>query len=76
MAVCGEMAAIRSGSGVLVGLQIRELSVTPVAIAGVKDALLAIDSNRARTLAVRALNVSESSEVERGSSGRFHTPPP
>lgn len=65
VAVCGEMAADPLGIGVLVGLQIRELSVTPVAIAGVKDALLAIDSNRARTLAVRALNVSESSEVER-----------
>ena len=65
VAVCGEMAADPLGIGVLVGLQIRELSVTPVAIAGVKDALLAIDSNRARALAVRALNVSESSEVEK-----------
>jgi phosphoenolpyruvate-protein kinase (PTS system EI component) len=65
VAVCGEMAADPLGIGVLVGLQIRELSVTPVAIAGVKDSLLAIDSNRARALAIKALNVSETSEVER-----------
>ena len=65
VAVCGEMAADPIGIGVLVGLQIRELSVTPVAIAGVKDSLLAIDSKRARALAVKALNASETSEVER-----------
>ena len=65
VAVCGEMAADPLGIGVLVGLQIRELSVTPVAIAGVKDTLLAIDSNRARMLAVKALNASEASEVEK-----------
>ena len=65
VAVCGEMAADPLGIGVLVGLQIRELSVTPVAIAGVKDTLLAIDSNRARMLAVKALNASETSEVEK-----------
>jgi multiphosphoryl transfer protein len=65
VAVCGEMAADPLGIGVLVGLQIRELSVTPVAISGVKDTLLAIDSNRARMLAVKALNASEASEVEK-----------
>jgi phosphocarrier protein FPr len=65
VAVCGEMASDPIGIGVLVGLQIRELSVTPVAIAGVKDVLSGIDSERARALAEKALNVSEASEVEK-----------
>jgi phosphotransferase system enzyme I (PtsI) len=65
VAVCGEMASDPIGIGVLVGLQIRELSVTPVAIAGVKDVLSGIDSERARALAEKALNASESSEVEK-----------
>jgi len=65
VAVCGEMAADPVGIGVLVGLQIRELSVTPLAIAGVKDSLLAIDSKRARALAEKALSASEASEVEK-----------
>ncbi|HYV40916.1 MAG TPA: phosphoenolpyruvate--protein phosphotransferase, partial [Thermoanaerobaculia bacterium] len=65
VAVCGEMAADPMGIGVLIGLQIRELSVTPIAIAGVKDSLLAIDSKRARALAEKALNASEASEVEK-----------
>jgi phosphotransferase system enzyme I (PtsI) len=65
VAVCGEMASDPAGIGVLVGLQIRELSVTPVAIAGVKDALLGIDSVRARTLAERALKSGDAADVER-----------
>jgi phosphoenolpyruvate-protein kinase (PTS system EI component) len=65
VAVCGEMASDPTGIGVLVGLQIRELSVTPVAIAGVKDILSGIDSERARALADKAVNASETSEVER-----------
>jgi phosphoenolpyruvate-protein kinase (PTS system EI component) len=65
VAVCGEMASDPIGIGVLVGLQIRELSVTPVAIAGVKDVLSGIDSERARALAEKALNASEASEVEK-----------
>ncbi len=65
VAVCGEMASDPLGIAVLVGLGIREVSVTPVAIAGVKDSLSAIDSTRARALAERALNLAEASEVER-----------
>jgi phosphoenolpyruvate-protein kinase (PTS system EI component) len=65
VAVCGEMASDPVGIGVLIGLQIRELSVTPVAIAAVKDSLSAIDSGRARAAAEKALNASESAEVEK-----------
>jgi phosphotransferase system enzyme I (PtsI) len=70
VAVCGELAADPIGIGVLVGLGIRELSVTPVAIATVKDALLSVDSERARVLAERALRCAEASEVERIFRGR------
>jgi len=51
--------------GVLVGLGIREISVTPVAIAGVKDSLSGIDSRRVQALAQKALEAGEASEVER-----------
>src|SRR5262249_7291565 len=54
VAVCGEMAADPIGIGVLVGLEIRELSVTPVAIPTVKSALAAIHSRRARRPPARA----------------------
>jgi len=65
VAVCGELAADPLGIGVLVGLGIRELSVTPVAIAGVKDNLAAIDSGRSRILLEKALEAGDASEVER-----------
>jgi phosphotransferase system enzyme I (PtsI) len=70
VAVCGEMAADPVGVGVLVGLGLRELSVTPVAIAGVKDTLSGIDSERARALAEKALSCAEAGEVERLFRGR------
>jgi phosphotransferase system enzyme I (PtsI) len=65
VAVCGELAADPLGIGVLVGLGIREVSVTPVAIAGVKDSLSAIDSTLVRALAEKALEASDPAEVER-----------
>lgn len=65
VAVCGELAADPLGLGVLVGLGIRELSVTPVAIAGVKECLSLLDSSRARSLAERALESGEAADVER-----------
>ncbi len=65
VAVCGEMAADPLGIVALVGLGIRELSVTPVAIAAVKSTLSAISSERARALAERALNASDAAEAEK-----------
>ena len=70
VAVCGELAADPIGIAVLVGLGITEVSVTPVAIAAVKDGLLAIDSGRARAQADRALEAAESAEVEKIFRGR------
>lgn len=65
VAVCGELAADPVGIAVLIGLGILDLSVTPVAIAGVKDAVAAVDSARARGLAEKALAAAEASEVEK-----------
>lgn len=70
VAVCGELASDPIGIAVLVGLGIRELSVTPVAIAGVKDSLSAVDSVRASVLAEKALDAGEAAEVERMFRGR------
>ena len=64
VAVCGELAADPIGAAALVGLGIRDLSVTPVAIPAVKESLSAVDSARAEGLASRALDAAESSEVE------------
>ncbi|MEO8347746.1 MAG: phosphoenolpyruvate--protein phosphotransferase [Acidobacteriota bacterium] len=70
VAVCGELASDPIGIAVLVGLGIRELSVTPVAIAGVKDSLSAVDSVRASLLSEKALEAGDAAEVERMFRGR------
>jgi phosphotransferase system enzyme I (PtsI) len=65
VAVCGELAADPIGAAVLVGLGIRDLSVTPVAIPALKDILSSIDASRVGALAREALDADESSDVER-----------
>jgi phosphotransferase system enzyme I (PtsI) len=65
VAVCGELAADPIGAAVLVGLGIRDLSVTPVAIPGLKEVLSSIEAKRVRLLALKALDASEAGEVER-----------
>jgi phosphotransferase system enzyme I (PtsI) len=65
VAVCGELAGDPLGAAVLVGLQITDLSATPVAIPGVRSHLANIDAGKARELAQRALQASEAVEVER-----------
>ncbi|MEP6993570.1 MAG: phosphoenolpyruvate--protein phosphotransferase [Acidobacteriota bacterium] len=65
VAVCGELAGDPLGAAVLVGLGIRDLSATPVAIPRVKDHLCGIDASQARVLAEAALEASDAAEVER-----------
>jgi len=65
VAVCGELAADHVGAAALIGLGIRDLSVTPVAIPDLKDHISTLDAARARGLVERALQAAEASEVER-----------
>jgi phosphotransferase system enzyme I (PtsI) len=65
VAVCGEMASDALGIAALVGLNVREISVTPVAIPAVKENLAAIDSVRAASRIERAIECSDAGDVER-----------
>lgn len=70
VSVCGELAADPLGIAVLLGMGITELSVTPVAIGGVKEQIGMVDTVRAAALAEKALRAADVSEVERLFRGR------
>jgi phosphocarrier protein FPr len=55
VAVCGELAADQHAAPLLVGLGVRELSVAPVAVPHIKQAVRDIDAAQAETLAASAL---------------------
>ena len=55
VAVCGEFAADADAVALLVGLGIRELSVTPAAVPAVKEAVRAVDAGSAAATAREAL---------------------
>jgi phosphoenolpyruvate-protein phosphotransferase (PTS system enzyme I) len=75
VAVCGETAADETGIAVLLGLGIREISVTPVAIPAVKERIGRIDCAAAQRLAERALECADPDEVERLFAASFaHEP--
>jgi multiphosphoryl transfer protein len=63
VAVCGELAADEQAVALLVGLGVRELSVAPVAVATVKQAVRDVDLARARDLAAAALRCPTASAV-------------
>ena len=63
VAVCGEAAADEQATAVLLGLGVRELSVTPRAVARVKQAVRAVDLPAARALAARALRAESAAAV-------------
>ncbi|MBB6377642.1 phosphocarrier protein FPr [Pseudonocardia eucalypti] len=56
VAVCGEIASDERAAALLVGLGVRELSVTPRAIPGTKQTVRSLDSQHATTLAKLALH--------------------
>ena len=59
IAVCGEAAANPAVAGLLIGLGIRQLSVSPAASAWVRQRIRTLDSREAETLAVRALKCTD-----------------
>jgi phosphoenolpyruvate-protein phosphotransferase/dihydroxyacetone kinase phosphotransfer subunit len=65
VAVCGELAADERAAVLLVGLGVRELSVTPRAVPGVKQAVRGLDLGRSAVTAGRALDEDGPDEVRR-----------
>jgi phosphocarrier protein FPr len=63
VAVCGELAADPRAAGLLVGLGVRELSLTPAQVPRVKDAVRGLDAAAATALARRALSAAGPDEV-------------
>jgi multiphosphoryl transfer protein len=63
VAVCGEAAGDPSVLPLLVGLGVEELSVTPGAIASVRNTLAGLDRSACETLARRALRAGSLTEV-------------
>jgi multiphosphoryl transfer protein len=61
--VCGELAADPVATAVLLGLGVRELSMSAPAIAGVKEAVRATDLGRARAIADRAVELASAEAV-------------
>jgi len=58
VAVCGELAADERAAPLLVGLGVRELSVSPAAVPRVKQAVRSLDTTHAAALAARALEAA------------------
>ena len=65
VAVCGEAASDELAIPVLVGLGVRELSVSPPAVPRVKAAIRELDVERCATLAQRALGLAEADDVRK-----------
>jgi len=63
VAVCGELAGDERAVALLIGLGVRELSVAPAAVATVKQAVRAIELDRARDLATAALACPDAGAV-------------
>jgi phosphoenolpyruvate-protein phosphotransferase/dihydroxyacetone kinase phosphotransfer subunit len=63
VAVCGELAANPAAAALLVGLGVRELSMTPRAIPAVKDAIRSTSANKAKQLAALALHRDSAASV-------------
>jgi phosphoenolpyruvate-protein phosphotransferase (PTS system enzyme I) len=64
ISLCGEMAADPLLAVVLVGLGVRDLSMTPTAIPRVKAALRSIRTDRAREVVLFCLSIGTAQEIE------------
>jgi phosphotransferase system enzyme I (PtsI) len=65
VSVCGEMAGQALSAVALVGLGVRELSMSPASIPGVRRALPTASAARARAVMERCLDLPTAAEVER-----------
>ena len=63
--VCGELAGDPQAAQILVGLGVTELSMSPPAIALVKDAIRRVSYERAREVAASAMEMASAGEVRR-----------
>jgi phosphoenolpyruvate-protein kinase (PTS system EI component) len=63
VSVCGEFAADERAAGLLIGLGVDALSVTPPAIPATKEAVRAVDSRSARRLAEEVLTADSAAAV-------------
>jgi phosphocarrier protein FPr len=63
VAVCGEVAADPAAAALLVGLGVRELSMSPPAVPAVKDAVRSLSVNKAQQLATLALQRDSAASV-------------
>ena len=63
IAVCGEAAASPAVAGLLIGLGIRQLSMSPAASAWVRQRIRTLDTREAETLAERALKCKDAEYV-------------
>jgi phosphoenolpyruvate-protein phosphotransferase len=63
VSVCGEFAADERAAGLLIGMGVDALSVTPPAIPGTKEAVRAADSRDARRLADEVLTADSAAAV-------------
>ena len=63
VSVCGEFAADERAAGLLIGMGVDALSVTPPAIPATKEAVRAVDSHKARRVADEALSADSATAV-------------
>jgi multiphosphoryl transfer protein len=73
VSVCGEFAADERAAGLLIGLGIGALSVTPAAISFTKEAIRAVDSSAANRLAGEVLSADSAAAVRDRLGGQGST---
>lgn len=71
--VCGEAAGDPLAVPILLGLGVTELSMSPVAIARIKEVVRQIDRSEARHLAMGALEMGSAESVRRAAAGFLGT---